>query len=300
MNRRTYLIAHLVFSFCFLPIAWSADKPAIRLQLSNFSSTNPSAAENAKPETNGDQFVKKGETVDQAVALMGSVRVDGLVRENAVSVFGDVIVGPHGIIQGDAVSVGGKVIREPGSRIEGKIVSMGLPTKGFENFLLIAAPLLAGLTAVLTSAFIVAYSIGFLALVVLVLTLFENQVKGALLKLQSFPIRSFLFGLVGLTAAIPMLLLLIITIIGIPLAFAGAVVLMAAIVLGTVAVGQWVGTAFAEKMKWSLRPVWTGLLGIALLMLVSLIPFIGGMIHIGVHLLGLGAVIQSRFGTGSS
>jgi hypothetical protein len=243
----------------------------------------------------GDVVIKEGEVVDQAVAVMGSVLVNGTVRENAVSLIGDIAVGPKGIVEGDVVTVGGHIVRSPGSKVVGKEVMLNMPISGMAKAFFVGAPLASGLFAVLAGAFILAYTIGVLALVVLVLTVFDKQVAGAQKILVEHPVRSFLFGLVGLICTLPVLLLFTITIIGIPLAFVGAVVAVAALVLGTVAVGQWVGMEVAKRFNWTPQPVWTGLLGITLLILVSLIPVIGFMIHWTIHIFGFGAVMQSRF-----
>jgi len=151
------------------------------------------------------------------------------------------------------------------------------------------------LAAVLASLVLMAYTIGVVALVVLILTLFGKQVAGAQMILVQNPVKSFFLGLFGLICTLPVLVVLALTIIGIPLAFVGAVVAVAAIVLGTVAVGQWLGTSVAKQFQWRTKPVWTGLLGMLLLFLVSLIPVIGFVIHLTAHCLGFGAVMQSRF-----
>ena len=67
------------------------------------------------------------------------------------------------------------------------------------------------------------------------------------------------------------------------------------LVLGTVAVGQWIGTSLAARFRWVIQPFWAGLLGMTVLFLVSLIPFIGFAVHLVAHILGIGSVMQSRF-----
>ena len=51
---------------------------------------------------------------DQAVAVFGSVRVDGKVDDQVVAVFGSVVLGNDAVVGGDVVSVGGRVIRNRG------------------------------------------------------------------------------------------------------------------------------------------------------------------------------------------
>lgn len=240
-------------------------------------------------------IVKEGETVDQAVAFMGSVEVNGVVRENAVSVFGDITVGPKGVVEGDVVSVGGKIIRNAGSTVKGKEVVVGLSLNRIEEALLVGMPLLAGIAAVIGGMVFVGALLGFVALAILILAVFEKPVAGALEVLVKSPWKSLLAGFIGSLLLFPILLALAITIIGIPLAFVVAVVAMAAVILGTVAVGQWVGSRVAQRLHWNLTPLWMGLLGLTLLFLVMLIPFLGHLIQAIVYMFGFGAVLQSRF-----
>jgi uncharacterized RDD family membrane protein YckC/cytoskeletal protein CcmA (bactofilin family) len=58
----------------------------------------------------GSQTVPAGNTVHDAVAIFGSVEVEGVVKGDAVAVRGDVRVAPAGRIEGDAVAVLGRVL----------------------------------------------------------------------------------------------------------------------------------------------------------------------------------------------
>src|SRR4051794_40259164 len=59
--------------------------------------------------------IQHGQEVTTAVSVGSYVQVDGTVRENAVSIGGDIRLGPTGVIEGDAVAIGGKVVQSPGS-----------------------------------------------------------------------------------------------------------------------------------------------------------------------------------------
>ena len=86
------------------------------------------------------------------------------------------------------------------------------------------------------------------------------------------------------------------TIIGIRQAFAAAAaVVMAAMCLGSVAGCEWLGSELSKRSGKPLSAVWRGLLGLAALFLVGLVPFVGVLIHALTVLTGLGAVAQSRF-----
>lgn len=77
----------------------------------------------------------QGEVKDQVTAIGGPVRVEGKVGGEVVSVGSSVYLGPHAVVEGDVTSVGGGVHREPGSVIHGAIHEVGvLPFLGRHGF----------------------------------------------------------------------------------------------------------------------------------------------------------------------
>lgn len=242
----------------------------------------------------GDVRVAEGERVRKAVALSGDVLVDGTVEESAVSLFGNVIVGPKGSILGEAVSLGGRVIRN-GGRVEGKEVSMALPLEDGRKLLFLAVPMLAAVIGLLMAAVVVLSSVGYFVLVALVVALFERQVAYAQQAIVQYPGRSLGWGVLLTACLIPVLVLLTVSIVGIPLAFLVAAVAVAAIVLGLTAVSHFIGVELGKRFQWKLHPVWAGLLGFTLLFVVFLIPVVGFLTKFVVMFIGLGAVVQTRF-----
>ncbi|HEX3526572.1 MAG TPA: hypothetical protein VH988_05865, partial [Thermoanaerobaculia bacterium] len=91
----------------------------------------------------GGITVDKNESAEQAVAILGSVRVEGEVAQNAVAVGGSVEIdgkvggnvvavggsvhlGPHAEVMGDVTSVGGNIYREEGSKVHGSTQDVGV------------------------------------------------------------------------------------------------------------------------------------------------------------------------------
>ncbi|HEX7180955.1 MAG TPA: polymer-forming cytoskeletal protein [Thermoanaerobaculia bacterium] len=91
----------------------------------------------------GGITVEEGEVVEEAVVILGSVRVDGEVSRdvaavggsvtvngrvdgNVVAVGGSVHLGPDAEILGDVTSVGGTIEREEGARIHGSTQEVGV------------------------------------------------------------------------------------------------------------------------------------------------------------------------------
>ena len=60
-----------------------------------------------KVRIGGNVVVEEGTEVKDAVAVGGSVTVNGKVRQSAVAVGGSVVLGPNAVVGKDVVSIGG-------------------------------------------------------------------------------------------------------------------------------------------------------------------------------------------------
>jgi hypothetical protein len=240
-------------------------------------------------------IVQHGQEVTSAVSIGSYVQVDGTVRENAVSIGGDIRLGPTGVVEGDAVAIGGKVVQVSGSHVSGKVTSTGSSLSHLRRALAAAVPALMVGIGVLAGAAIVAGSVGSIALAAVVLFLFPDQVRCARAQLDMRPWACFWMGALAVFLTIPILTFLCLTIIGIPLSFVIAVVAMSAFVLGTVGLGQWVGLRLAKQLKRPMPSVAAGLVGLLILTLLCSLPYIGPIIQILVVCFSLGMVVYSRF-----
>jgi hypothetical protein len=110
--------------------------------------------------------------------------------------------------------------------------------------------------------------------------------------------RSFVLGLLSMLLAPAVLAVLVALIIALPLAILVVVGLIAAWVLGTVAVGWQLGEYLVQRLapQHNTRLLQV-VVGLTVLALLESLPGIGWLISIGVGILGLGAVFLSRFGT---
>jgi hypothetical protein len=105
--------------------------------------------------------------------------------------------------------------------------------------------------------------------------------------------------LTGIVAPV-LLFVLAITICLIPLAILGLLLLIAAIVVGWIAVGYEIGLRLARAFKWSLEPAPAAGLGTLLVWAVAngiaFIPCVGWLAPLIVGTIGLGGVLLTRFG----
>jgi len=75
----------------------------------------------------GDVRVAEDEAVGgAAVAVLGSVSIDGEVGREVVAVLGSVNLGPKAVVRGDVVSVGGRVHRSTTAQVRGSVTEVSV------------------------------------------------------------------------------------------------------------------------------------------------------------------------------
>ena len=277
----------------------------------------------------GDVTVREDETISgQAVAVMGSVRIDGEVRDQVVAVLGSVTLGPKALVEGDVVSVGGRVRRAEGAQITGNVTEVAFadpnlhfnfePLFDWARFDLVdgfgAVPRLIGSTI----------RFGLLVLLASMALLFARRtVEASAQRVSDTPIQSTLVGIAAQILVGPVLLLtalvLAMTVIGIPLIF--VILPFAVFMLLLLGLAGFSGTVYAVG-QWTRRRLGLGagpafadiLLGVAVVLLpvlVARLVALGGWLGAPIAILlltigfaieylawssGFGAVLANAFG----
>jgi hypothetical protein len=189
-----------------------------------------------------------------------------------------------------AVAIGGTVTVEEGARLGGSNVSLGAEPVGWMVGLL--SPLWA-------SAFVVGFAwtraLLLFVIVLLVALAFPARVTTVRTFLASRPGVSSLAGIALLLGFVPLCVLLAVTIIGIPLIPVAVMLLIAVFLFGITVSALWLGERIPllQENKTSLKAV---ALGGAVLVVVSLIPWIGTAVIFLAALVAAGATLLSRFG----
>jgi hypothetical protein len=109
------------------------------------------------------------------------------------------------------------------------------------------------------------------------------------------PLRSIAGGTVALIASGLLSVVLLITIIGIPVAFVLGLVVFVAACAGLATVGHLVGQALPSRTLEE-RPVMRLAAGILALFVVTRVPFFGWLAFLVALAIGVGAVVLTRFG----
>ncbi|MBI3872017.1 MAG: hypothetical protein HY304_02940, partial [candidate division Zixibacteria bacterium] len=254
-----------------------------------------------------------GRTHGSCVTIFGNVDVDGAVDQDAVAPFGRVRVGPGGRVGHDVVA--SEISREPGGRIGGTREEIFIPFAGQ----------LRGESGRLwtkstVTALIVLKVLFWLFLVLLTHALAARNVAKVKARIQTSFFKSFMVGLISQILSLPIWLLLLVTIIGIPVALlVFPLIILAAIVVSQAAMGQLLGEKIDDNIGLSLHtPLGRTIVGVIALQSFALMTAAlvwsagasgwGGLLAFGMMALsvlvgyvvltvGLGAVVMTRFGT---
>jgi len=273
----------------------------------------------------GGEFVlNSGETLDGDLAVIGGIatleagsRVTGsvflvggnLVADGAIGgdlavVGGNARMGESAVVEGDLVTFGGNVNRN-GAQILGETVSgeqLNLPTsfRFTQDF-----PFNVGTNWGMSYAGRVAsylfQSFMLAALAVLLVMFLPKQTQLVADTIVDQPIISGAFGLLTIIVGPILIVFLLITICLAIVGLAGALVLVAAGVLGWIALGMEVGKRLSTAMNQDFQPVVAAGLGTLIFALVvngiGFIPCVGWLAPFLASAVGIGAVLMTRFGT---
>ncbi len=269
-----------------------------------------------------DVVVEEDEEVEgNVVALGGNIQIKGSVTGDVVAIGGDVDVFSTGMVEGDAVSIGGHVIKRGQAVVRGEKVSIGFlsgPRFKFP-FMNTVPPFMFSHFQIPAWAFFVRIFkiLFFIFLGIVVISILPKNVTKVKEKVKHDFLKSGLVGLAAEILAIPIFLLLIITIIGIPVALlVQPLLILAALILGYTGTCLFIGEKLQEQT--SLKPetkimiLVIGILAVELVPLAArvlgifggpfsplalIITLIGWIIGYVVITVGLGASILTRLGT---
>lgn len=234
----------------------------------------PAAARTVAIE-HGGTFVGKDVIVARDQVIDGDVTV----------FFGDLIV--EGTVKGNVSDVGGNIDQRPGSIVTGKVNGFG------GDYVSTIAPWAAssGASAILEENARMITRLMYSVIILLVFLIFPVRVRVALDRLEHHPGLSAAVGMLVIVAIVPVMILLIVSIIGIPLVPLEFAAVVAGVFIGQAALGMLVGRRLFELISPHTTPSPLGalILGLVFISLAEIVPVIGGLVTMLVVLVGLGA-----------
>jgi hypothetical protein len=261
---------------------------------------------------NGDISVPAGEQADVVFVANGDADIAGTV--NTVTVINGTAT-LHGSTVDAVVAINGTVALEEGTTVLGNVRSINSTVtqaagveiagdiKGFDAELVTIGMLLA--PALLL--FALGMALASLAAGLLLAAVGARQVRAAERVIADEPLKVFGVGLLSAIVIPIVAIVAMITVVGAPLGlgillgFLPLVAFVGFLVAGTFIGEELLGT---RKEPAAERPYRGALLGIVLLQVIGLVPFIGGLATAVASVLGLGAILLLGWrvirGTGTS
>jgi uncharacterized RDD family membrane protein YckC len=236
---------------------------------------------------------------DTVVAIFGQVIAgpNARVRDIIVAIGGDITIKKGAKVGRDVVSVGGKVKVEEGATVEGRVQEIEFPRldwlRGwFRHCFLLMRPLAPQVGWVWVIA------IGFLAFYFVIAALFPRPVLACVNELTRRPATTFFMGLLTKLLFLPILFILSATGVGLLVApFILAALVIGAIV-GKVALLQFLGLKIGKHSSVQAlhHPLAALLIGAIIIVLLYLVPFVGILTAAMAGIWGLGGAVVAAFG----
>ena len=252
-----------------------------------------------------DAHVPAGRVIPgDVVAVFGSADVAGTVEGDVVAVFGSVQLRPGSNVEGDAIAIGGVLDQPPGAHVSGQSVAVGILSPGW------GVPTVATLVTVVLLGWLATLFLGWLLALI-----FPER----MLRIGSTASRhsagSFFLGLVSAPLFVIALVLLFITVVGIPFALLLPFVYLLAIWAGQIAGSYVLGCKLLRRRPGEgglMGPIIVGTLLVALFFVLGagfavaegvprtlslFFTLLGLLLVVGLSIIGTGALILSRVGS---
>ncbi len=255
-----------------------------------------------------DVVVAHDEVVNDVVTMGGDAEIEGEVLGDVVTMGGDLQVAGEGHVRGEAVTMGGDAVLEDSARIDGRVQTFGGEAQGAGVSPPPVPPRVNvdlgpghsahggwsfGEWVVDTMQSFVSHVLLFI-LGLLLMGVAKERYEALQVTIVKRPLPSFGYGILGIVGSVIAIVVLAITIIGIPAAVLGAIAFPIALYVGLAAFAAVFGAALPlEQLRG--KPVLQLAAGVGTLWLVSLIPFMGAFATAVAAALGLGALFITRF-----
>lgn len=220
----------------------------------------------------------------------GTVIINNVVNGNVWAGVGELTMQPQGKINGNLVYVSQEKAQiVPGATISGSMTQT-IPEKKREH---IQRETFLGITDA-TLFFKAIHFVSLLVIGLLLITLAPNYVKRVNAHIVQRPGKSILVGLATVLAMPIVLFILLVTIVGIPLALIATALFAIVLYLAKFFVILLVGEKVAAWLKFQTKPSVMFLIGLVLYELVTFIPIVGGLAAMAALLFGLGSVMLQK------
>ena len=243
----------------------------------------------------GDIVVPAGTVVQgNVVNVGGSIELEpnSVVQGDAVSILGSTVIDQGAVVLGDTAAVLGEVEVQRGGQVMGEHVQVGLGKilRRSHRHSILSSLGPFGFFPTL-ALFAVIYLIGLLTL-----RLWPERVRQVGHAMFEQPMKSFMVGFLCWLLLLPLAILLLISVVGIPLVPLLPVMIFLAITLGLSSLALRLGEALPAGPGQRFVPPAALGMGIVVLLLLAFVPWLGLPLLALVQFFALGAAVSSRLG----
>ena len=243
-----------------------------------------------------DVLIEEGSRVNHVLTINGQITVTGTVEGNVIAMGNSVVLTRKALVKGNVVVLGGVLVKAKGADVQGTITEINSSNIS-EVITHVLSDEWEGWSWVF-AIFSLTIFFSILIIAILMVLLIPKPIQVIAASIREETMKITLWGLLGLVLVVPLAILLTVSVIGIVLIPLEMILVVVAGLLGFIAVSQLVGRKLYALFK---RPgqhicretFW----GLVVLWSVGWIPYIGWMIKVLALMMGLGAVIYTRFGT---
>jgi len=241
----------------------------------------------------GGQVTVNSDVGGKVVAAGGSVILNGKVGTNAVLAGGTVDLGSSSSIGRDATVSGGSVTSA--GKIAGKlsVKANTFENRGTAGTLEVELRNRTGVMGTLFSVFGILFTIGLFILGLLLIRFSPGTYRMVEDELPRSWIVKIVAGFVALVAGFFVIILLAITLVGLPIAILLGITYLAAVLLSTLFVSSVLGKKVALVLKHTVPDYGAFTIGFVILAILFRIPIIGTLILVIAVSLGFGAIIST-------
>ncbi|HSL93295.1 MAG TPA: hypothetical protein VK905_01680 [Bacillota bacterium] len=211
---------------------------------------------------------------NNVVVFGGNATIRGQVQENVVVIFGNIYLESGSVVRGDAVAVLGAVVRQGDAQVYGESVSVDMASLNLRDWRF------SGMRWPMHSAWRGPASIWRVFWVVMlglvVMWAAPRVVSGVSVAVTADPVKSVLYGLLSYLALVPLTIIMLISLLGIPLIplFWSAVAVGR--LVGQVALGLIAGRYILRQTETGGQsPTVAAVIGLLVLGVITLIPVLG-------------------------
>jgi hypothetical protein len=223
----------------------------------------------------------------KVLAVGGHVTMNGEASNVAIS-GGTVNLGNTSHVKGDAlISASGYTTR---GQVGGKITAKG--DKGGFGPSFDLRKVVSFISTIVMVMHII-FAIGMLIFGIILIRLIPTHFRAVTDKVQSRALISLVYGIAGIIIAFILIMILLITLVGIPIAVIIGLMLLIGLMTSTLFTGAALGILITGKMTREFSFFVSFIIGFIILEILFLIPILGFILEIIAILIGLGALLMT-------